>query len=164
MPILQHKPNDINTALKAMHKTICKLAHAYTKTNKSNFDDVYQNGCVGLSEAYNNFDPNAGRAFSSHAYQWIHANIRHPNSTNFNYMNSTLTKDQLEDTESYTMPLDEMIDYKAKFTNMDPTTKAIHAARAQGYTFKEISEGLTKLGTPLTLHQVRNKYLAALED
>ena len=163
MPILQHKPNDVNTALSAMHKTICKLAHAYTKTNKSNFDDVYQNGCIGLMEAYHNYDPNAGRAFSSHAYQWIHANIRHPNSTNFNYLNSTITKSQMEDTESYTVPLDDMIDYKTKLDNMDPLTKSIHAARMHGFTFAEIAEQLTNLGHPHTLHQCRNAYLKALD-
>lgn len=165
MTILSYKPNRPEDALEKLTPMIAKLAHKYCRHNNADFDDVFQFGCVGLMEAYNNFDATKGRAFSSHAYQWIQANIRSI-STNYYYRHSAHSSFKaIEDCDrAIETDLDANIDYQNKIKKMDPTTKAIAAARLAGFSYREIAEQLTKLGQPHTLHQCRNKYEAAIND
>ena len=114
--------------------------------------------------AYHNFDATKGRAFSSHAYQWIWAVIKCQTEKTWNVYNNTYYK-PVEDCDlgDYNMPLDDLIDSQRLTDNMDSTAKAIHVARQQGYTYREIAEAMETLGKPMTLHQVRNHHLKSLE-
>ena len=165
MPILQHKPNSIDSAYAAMEKTIWKMAHKWARNHKQDVEDLHQMGVIGLINAYRTYDPNAGRAFSSHAYQWIAAEIAYVAKKDWKYKNNTGFKPIEDEAEaaSYTLPLDELIDNKKMVDNMPSTAKAIHKAKNQGFTYDAIAKGLTKLGTPMTLHQCRNIHLKALE-
>lgn len=48
---------------------------AYTQSTSLTFDDLYQEGCIGLMHAAKAFDPEKGK-FLSYAYFWIHQAIR----------------------------------------------------------------------------------------
>ena len=164
MAIMQHKPNRVEDAVEKLSPIVYKLAHKYARNHKSNdLDDIIQLGFEGLMVAYNNFDPTKGRAFSSHAYQWIWAVIKCQTEKTWKVYNQTYYK-PIEDVDagSYSMPLDDLIDAKTTIDNMDPTARAIHVARQQGFTYREIAEAMETLGTNMTLHQVRNHHLRAL--
>ena len=168
MAIAKTKPATPELALTAMHRTIAKLAHKYSKYSKNDYADLYQFGCIGLMEAYEKFDENAGASFSTYAYQWIWANIRSI-STNHYYKhsantNSFKTLDDVAETASYEIDNDSSIDFQSKLDNMDNTTRAITRARMEGWTFAEIADAMTKLGKPMTLHQCYNRYKRAMED
>ena len=165
MAILQYKPNSIDTAYEAMSKTIWKMAHKWARNHKQDVDDLHQMGVIGLMNAYRTYDPNAGRAFSSHAYQWIAAEIAYVAKKDWHYKNNTGFKPIEDEAESasYSLPLDDLIDADKIVDKMSPTAKAIHVARQSGYTYAAIAEQLTNLGKPMTLHQCRNLHLKALE-
>lgn len=161
MAILQHKPNDINTAIEKLTPMIYKMAHKYAKNHKAkDFDDLVQDGFEGLMKAYHKYDPNKGMAFSSFAYQWIWPHIKDSAFKKYDNYNNTAPKSYEDyDLGTYTHEsLNDVIDFKNKLSKMDPTTRAIIKAKSQGFTYKQIAEGLTTIGKPTTLHQVYNAY------
>ena len=165
MAIMQHKPNRPEDAVTAMQPTIYKLAHKFARNHKSNdFDDLVQEGYEGLLKAYEKYDPNAGCAFSSYAYQWIFAHLNGNRRWAYkNYNNTAFKPIEETDAGAYTLPLDELIDNNAMVDRMSPTAKAIHKARQQGYSYREISEAMESLGKSMTLHQCRNLHIKAME-
>ena len=50
-----------------------KLARNYASLD--DFDDLFQEGCIGLIKAFNRFDPSKGFAFQSYARWWIRDSI-----------------------------------------------------------------------------------------
>ena len=166
MAIMQHKPNRVEDAVTALTPMIYKMAHKFVRNHKSNdFDDLVQEAYEGLIKAYNKYDANAGCAFSSYAYQWIWAHLNGNRKWAYKFMNNTGFKPIEDEAESasYTLPLDELIDQKAKVAAMSPEARAIHKAREAGFTFQQIADAYTKVGKPMTLHQVRNIHVKALE-
>ena len=164
MAILQHKPNDINEAVRRLTPMVYKLAHKYKRNHTQDFDDLLQQGFLGVVDAYNHFNPNAGAAFSSYAYTWIWAHIVGDRKVAYKTYNATSSKtpeDAMAD-HSYEMDIDTKIDTDRLIASADSTTRAIIAARRQGFSFREIADAMTSLGKPMTLHQARNKYLAVM--
>lgn len=54
-------------------KLVNKIAHKYS--NFSNFEDLHQQGMIGLIKAVNNYKPNKDTKFSTYAYLWIKGEI-----------------------------------------------------------------------------------------
>ena len=165
MAILKNKPNRPEDAVTALSPIVYKLAHKYARNHRDrDLDDLYMDGVEGLMKAYHSFDATKGRAFSSHAYQWIWAHIKDRALAKYdNYNRTSGMAFEDHDLGAYTMPMDDYIDAQRLTTNMDGTAKAIHAARQQGFSYREISEAMDKLGKPMTLHQVRNLHIKSLE-
>jgi len=165
MAIMQYKPNRVEDAVTKLTPMIYKLAHKFSRNHKSNdFDDLVQNGYCGLLDAYDRYDSNAGSAFSSYAYQWIWAWMNDDRRKAYKLYNNTGFKPVEETNEAqYTMPLDDLVDSNRMVERMEPTARAIHVARQQGYSYREISEAMEKLGKPMTLHQIRNLHIKSLE-
>ena len=166
MAILQHKPNRAEDALTAMHRTIAKMAHKYARNHRNrDFDDLYMDGVEGLMKAYHSFDATKGRAFSSHAYQWIWAHISDRAQNKWaDYNNTSGTAYEDHNLGSYTPEtVDEVIDAKRKLERLDSMTRGIVRARAEGYTFQQIADAATSMGYPSTLHQIRNRYNDAIK-
>jgi RNA polymerase sigma factor (sigma-70 family) len=165
MPILVHKPNDINEAARILSPMIYKMARKYSRNHAHrDLNDLFQDGMEGFTKAYHRFDAGRGMAFSSFVYQWAWAHIKDAAKGKWkDYNNTSGTSYEDHNLGTYNMPLDELIDSKAVADKMDSTTRAIHAARQQGYTYKAIAEAMTKLGKPVTLHQIRRRHLEALE-
>ena len=165
MAILQNKPNDINAAVHALTPMIHKLAHKFCRNHRSNdFDDLVQHGYEGFMQAWNRYDGSKGCAFSSYAYQWIFAAMNDDRRKTYKLYNNTAGLPvEEQNLGTYEMPIEDYVDSQRISERMDSSTRAIHTARQEGYTYREISEALTKLGKPCTLHQVRRQHLAALE-
>jgi RNA polymerase sigma factor (sigma-70 family) len=165
MAILQHKPNDINEAARLLTPMIAKMAHKYARNHRArDFDDLFQDGMEGFTMAYNRFDPSKGSAFSSYVYQYAWAYIKDRAMGKWkDYNNTSGTSYEDHNLGEYSLPLEDLADYNNLKAKMDPTTRAIHSARQQGFTYREIAEAMTKLGKPCTLHQVRRQHLEAIE-
>ena len=167
MAILKDKPATTAEAIEAMHRTICKVVHKYLKNHYGDFDDLYQRGAEGVLRAYSNFDDSKGASFSTHAYPWIWALVKDTAKENWSRYNATAAIDveiAIDANEAFEQDIDSQIDMERKLNSMDSMTRNIVMARHEGYTFREIAEGLTKLGQPYTLHQVRNQYMEAMSQ
>ena len=165
MAIMKDKPATREEAVQALTPMVYKMAHKFARNHRArDLEDLAMDGFEGLLKAYDRFDGGKGAAFSSYAYQWIFAHIKDRAQLKWKDYNST-SGVAYEDHNlgEYSLPLDDYIDYRRMSDKMDNTTRAIHAARQQGFTYKEIAEALTQLGKPCSLHQVRNQHLKALE-
>ena len=59
-------------------KLVMKIAHRYDNRIETEFDDIFQEGCIGLMRAVKEYDPNKGVSFSAFAAQHItFAILRH---------------------------------------------------------------------------------------
>ena len=164
MAILKDKPATADEAVRKLAPMVYKLAHKFARNHKSNdFDDLAQDGFCGIIDAYNRYDPSKGMAFSSYAYSWVFAWLNDNRRKAYVRMNNT-SGASFEDHNlgTYDLPLEDLADYSNLKSKMDPTTRAIHTAREQGYTYQAIAEAMTKLGKPVTLHQVRRQHLEAI--
>ena len=163
MAIINAKPTSSAQAYKAMERSLYKIAHSFAKNNRQDFDDIFAEACKGFMLAYNSFDDSKGCAFSSYAYQWAWACAKDYAVKDWTRYANTSAK-EIDDTmgDAYDMDIVDDIDMSRKLDKLDATTRDIVVARHEGYTFREIAEGLTELGEPCTLHQVRNRYLAAM--
>lgn len=166
MAIMQHKPNRVEDAVEKLTPMVYKLAHKFARNHKQDFDDLSQDGMCGLIDAYNRYDPKHGAAFSSYAYQWVWAWMNDNSRKRYKNYNATGFKpvEEYNLNETYSMPLDDKIDFDRVSERADPTTRSIIVARRAGYSYREIAAGLTKLGDPHTLHQCRNKYESAVNQ
>ena len=166
MAIINEKPATTTEAFKGMERTIAKIAHYYARNHFQDFDDLFSEGCIGLMKAWDQYNPDAGCAFSSYAYNKILAEIRTRAKSNWNVYNHTASGDyaDLVGDDAYDNDVDRLIDMDRLINKADETTQAIIKARLEGHTFQAIAEGLTRLGQPHTLHQARNKYEAAMKE
>ena len=48
-----------------------KIAYEYSKKSSADYDDLFQEGVIGLIRAAEKFDPKMGNAFSTYAVYWI---------------------------------------------------------------------------------------------
>jgi RNA polymerase sigma factor (sigma-70 family) len=165
MAICNDKPKSSTEAYKVMELTIHKLAHKWTRNNFQDYDDVFMAGCEGLMYAYNRFDSAKECAFSSYAYQWISACMKDKVNKDWKQYNNTSYKevdDKVMGEDGYDIDIDATIDNERKLNKLSDVDKQIAIARQEGYSFREIAEALTEGGDPHTLHQVRNRWIAAL--
>ena len=124
MPILQDKPATCDEAVRALTPMIHKMAWKFSRNHASNdFNDIVQQGFMGLVEAYNRYDGSKGAAFSSYAYMWIMALMNDNRKKAYTVMNNTSPKPiEDENLGEYSLPLDEYVDMKAKTKKMDSTS------------------------------------------
>lgn len=164
----KQKPATAADACKLMEKAVFKIARTFTKTNPTNFNDACQLGFEGVCEAYNRFDDKAGAAFSSYAYMWIRARIKDELMKEWRTTDNTFTNQEsyneegeIINDEAYDTDWDGQIEMERKLNALEPIDRQIVLARTEGFTFQEIATAMTKIGQPSTLHQVRNRFIAA---
>ena len=166
MAMIQERPASADEAYRKMQRVIWKVAHKFAKNNKQDFDDLVQWGAHGLMIAYNRWDPARVKgAWSSYAYLCIWTAIKDYAVIDWKVYNNTSGQeinDEVMGIDGYELSLEDQIDLERKYKAMDSLDRQIAEARAEGYSFKEIAEGLNQLGHNFNLHQVRNRFMAAI--
>lgn len=61
--------DDITEVIIQNQKLIYKIAHYFD--NGQNIEDLFQVGCIGLIDAYDNYNPSYGTKFTTYAYSYI---------------------------------------------------------------------------------------------
>src|SRR5215469_12746161 len=72
------RTNDLRIAEKLVEtnlRLVAKIARQLDRTHGRSFDDLVQEGCLGLIEAIRRFDPAHGARLSTYAGFWIRAFI-----------------------------------------------------------------------------------------
>jgi len=64
---------DINEIILRNESFIYSIANKFTKYK--NKEDLFQVGCIGMIEAYKNYDETKGTKFTSYAYQYIYGEM-----------------------------------------------------------------------------------------
>jgi len=66
--------DDITEVILQNQKMIYKIAHYFD--NGQNMEDLFQVGCIGLMDAYDNYNPAYGTKFTTYAYVYIMGEIK----------------------------------------------------------------------------------------
>ena len=112
MAIVKEKPKTQDEALQKMQKVIGYLASRFARNHRDRYEELFNEGVIGLCTAYNKYDPKAGSAFSSYAYYWIYACIKSAAMKGWETMNNTSSKE----VEDLNLSYEEKKDDKLTFT------------------------------------------------
>ena len=70
------KPNTYEERFRELEPLIKSISREYSgKHHKLDYHDLYQEGCIGLLEAHNNYSPDKGALFKTYAYLRIKGSI-----------------------------------------------------------------------------------------
>ena len=140
MAILKDKPATVDIALQAMTRVIGYQASKYARNHRDRYEDLFNEGVIGLCVAYDRFDPSKGAAFSTYAYQWIFAAVKDAATKDWKVKNNTASQDISEYTH---LAADSDVAHIEDLRVLDvlkPVDKLIVSLRREGYSFREISE------------------------
>jgi len=75
-------------------RLVAKIAHQFDRTRGRSFEDLLQEGCLGLVEGIRRFDPEQGAALSTYACFWVRAFIRKFQMDNVRLVRAVRTRAQ----------------------------------------------------------------------
>ncbi len=71
----KYKRLDKDEVVKNNLGLVCKLARKYERYYGVEYDDLVQEGCIGLLRAREKYNPKKGKRFSTYAYHWIRSGM-----------------------------------------------------------------------------------------
>ena len=160
MAIIKNKPETREEAVLVLSRMVGKLASKWARNHRQDYNDIYNEGMIGVLEAYNKYDPKHGAAFSSYAYLWARHYVRQYALKSWNTKNNTAAMDY-SDYNLGTVEYDNIdsISIEKQIKKQPKDVQKIFNLRKEGYNFREIAE---MEGYP-SLHKVRNKFMEACE-
>ncbi|MCG7944808.1 MAG: sigma-70 family RNA polymerase sigma factor [Candidatus Thiodiazotropha taylori] len=152
------QPETIEEAVEMMKRYVGRIASKWARNHRTDYDDLYSEGMMGVCVAWGKFDPTKGTHFTTYAYLWASAYIRIAAKKNWNDYNNTVSGDVIHnkietigDAESSV----NFISVKNELSKLSMIDQQIFIMRTEGYTFDEISK---KVGFG-SLHKARNRFL-----
>jgi DNA-directed RNA polymerase specialized sigma24 family protein len=152
-------PKNEQEAIQECKLVISKLVTKWTRNHYQNRDDIYQQACVGVLEAFQKYNPDQYKQkFSTYAWYYVLWRTREYAMGTWDRMNNDKSFELYGDEGEYSINTD-MIDTERKYDKACPITQQIVSLKTEGYTFREISD-ILELGG---LHKARNQYLEWVE-
>ena len=156
-------PTNVDQAVRQCTRMVHKLAQKWTRNHYNEYNDIVQQGFMGVCEAWNRFDctkyQEKGYKFSTYAWLWIRAYMKAYAETNWKRLNNTTPLDKHE-FRLETYDIDESaIFLEAEISKFAPEDRQIFDMRKEGYTFNEIARETAFEN----LHKVRNRFLELCE-
>jgi len=157
MTIMRDKPATKDEACRVLTRMVGKVASKWTRNHKQDYNDIMQEGYIGVCHAYDRFDSKHGAAFSSYAYLWVRHYIRQYCLKSWHVKNNTGSLDYSDyNLGDYDIREDilNVISSNKEINKLPKQDKDLIQLRMEGFTYQEISE---KLGYK-NLHVCRNRY------
>ena len=156
MAIVKQKPATREEAVKVLSRMVGSLASKWARNHRQDYMDIYNEGMIGVLDAYNKFDPKHGAAFSSYAYLWARHYVRQYALKSWNTKNNTAAMDY-SDYNLGTVEMDniDVISIEKQVRKLDKEKQKIFTLRKEGYNFREIAE----MEGYDSLHKVRNIFM-----
>lgn len=153
------KPASVEQALTNLDYMIRGLALKWARTHYDMIDDLYQQGCIGVVEAYARYDEDSPAQFSSYAFFWIRKMIREYTLKEWNVMNHKAAE-ELAPSEDFYFNNEAFLDAMRVVDRMTPREQFIFLQRHAGHTFDEIANMLVEAGhdaSPKSIGQIRKE-------
>lgn len=154
------KPATLEEAIRNMDHMIKGMAHKWTRNHYSMTDDLYQQGRIGVIEAWNRYDENSPAAFSSYAFFWIRKMIREYTLKEWDNMNHQAAEELMLDGEQVIN--EDLIDICMQIEKLSEREQAVFLYRSLGHTFNEVSQKLVECGmdkSPKSIGHIRKEYI-----
>jgi len=147
------QPNNLREAVEILTPVVRKLARKYTRNHYHVYEDLMQDGYMGICEAWEKFDPKRNTKFTTYAWFYIRKRMQDTVTPNWKHDNNTRPLDWSPE-GSYTNDFD-LVAAKAEYEKLDSYSQKLIRMRMEGYTFNEIAKevGAKSLG------QVRNQII-----
>lgn len=157
-------PLNVDQAVRQCTRMVHKLAKKWTRNHYNEYNDIVQQGFMGVVEAWNRFEgtkyQEKGYKFSTYAWLWIRAYMKHYAENNWKRLNNTTPLDKHEfHLETYDID-EQTIFLNAEIDKMSPEDRQIFNMRKEGYTFDEIANETSFKN----LHKVRNRFLEICQE
>ena len=161
MSILKDRPATREEAVEKLTKMVGSMVNKWVRNHPQDRQDLFNEGMIGVLDAYNKFDPKHGAAFSSYAYLWARHYIRQYALRSWSNKNNTASMDY-SDYNLGTVEMDniDVISVQQQVSKLPVETQKIFNLRKEGYNFREIAE---QEGYK-SLHKVRNIFMEACES
>lgn len=154
-------PTTLNEAIEICTPIVNKLAHKWKRNHYQMFNDLQQEGFLGVCEAWARFDPEAGVKFTTYAWWWIRAHIRSTAMGSWEYQNNTAREEAAAYSETETYEInDRLISVLRQVEKLPKQDRKMYQLRMDGYTFDEIAKEVGEK----SLHKVRNHLLKINEQ
>jgi len=132
------QPNNLQEAVEILTPVVRKLARKYTRNHYHVYEDLIQDGFMGVCEAWERYDPKRNVAFSTYAWFYIRKKIQETAVPNWKYDNNTRPADWSPE-GSYTNDF-ELYAAKAEYDKLNDYEQTLIRMRMEGYTFAEIAK------------------------
>lgn len=157
-------PLNVDQAVRQCTRMVHKLAKKWTRNHYNEYNDIVQQGFMGVVEAWNRFEgtkyQDKGYKFSTYAWLWIRAYMKAYAENNWKRLNNTTPLDKHEfHLETYDID-ENQIFMDVSIDKLPTDDRKIIKMRREGYTFQEIAE-CTEFKT---LHKVRNRFLEICQE
>jgi len=157
-------PTSVDQAVRQCTRMVHKLAKKWTRNHYNEYNDIVQQGFMGVVEAWNRFEGTKyqknGYKFSTYAWLWIRAYMKVYAENNWKRLNNTTPLDNHEfHLETYAID-ENRIMLEAQIDKLMPEDRKIFNMRKEGYTFDEIA----KETSFKNLHKVRNRFLEIVSE
>lgn len=157
-------PTNVDNAVRQCTRMVHKLAKKWTRNHYGEYNDIVQQGYMGVVEAWNRFDgteyQEKGYKFSTYAWLWIRAYMKAYAESNWKRLNNTTPID-IHEFHLETYDIDEnQIFMDITIDKLAGDDQQIIKMRKEGYTFQEIAS-VTEYKS---LHKVRNRFLEICQE
>lgn len=153
-------PTTAEEAIKVMTPMVKSLAYKWTRNHYQDYNDLVQEGMMGVMEAWGRYDTTRNNKFSTYAFFWARRRIKDAAQGNWKVFNNSAPEEWGSDATNYGEYDFEAMHVKKELEKMSPEDRQMMIMRAEGYTFSEIQEavGASHLG------KVRNRIIKLTED
>ena len=156
------KKPGLNRAVRDLQPMVNHFAHKWTRGHYDQFEDLVQQGNLGIVEAWQSYDENSKASFSSYAFFYIRKYVREYTLKQWNNMNNTAPEEWIPADRHTTAGIsEEVIHVRNELAKLDEKSKVIFEMKNEGYTLSEIASALAERGLTKkkqSLESVRLQY------
>ncbi|MGI9526647.1 MAG: sigma-70 family RNA polymerase sigma factor [Weeksellaceae bacterium] len=138
--MMNETPTNANEACRQMVPIVKSLVGKWLRGHYGTYDDLYQEGMMGVVEAWNRFDHGRNNKFSTYAFFWVRKRIKEAAAKNWNHMNNTAPEEWAPAESNYQSMDIDAVSVAHEITKLPAADQELIRMRAEGYTFDEIRE------------------------
>lgn len=152
------QPTTIEEAVKGLTPVVKKFARQYTRNHYHLYEDLMQDGFMGICEAWEKFDRTKGASFTTYAWFYIRKKMQTTVDPFWKWDNKTVPEDWAPDS-GYEHNFDGFAAAQA-FSQLNKYEQQLIMLRTEGYTFSEIAKTLNKESPQKkSLNKIRSEIL-----
>ena len=132
------QPTTLDEAVKVMTPVVKKFARKYTRNHYHIYEDLMQDGYMGICEAWEKFDHSKGASFTTYAWFYIRKKIQNTVDPFWKWDNTTVPEEWAPDS-GYEHSMDAFHALQ-EYSKLNDYEQSLVRMRTEGYTFDEIAK------------------------
>ena len=152
------QPKTLDEAIKSLTPVVKKFARQYTRNHYHLYEDLMQDGFMGICEAWEKFDHTKGASFTTYAWFYIRKKMQTTVDPFWKWDNKTVPEEWAPD-NGYEHDFDGFAAIQA-FQKLNDYEQELIRLRTEGYTFSEIAKEINRsTKSRKSLNKIRSEIL-----